>query len=256
MAYCKYVYSHTQQRSLVSPATGKKMSEYIEDSLRLIGKRPFDMEKEYGFYCSPIRSWLRGQSNPSLETLLKWETVTGLPLDDYFPEIHAGLDLMAHAKDWERGFLYCIRQAVGCHISKAKRAECLAGTMTMKGLMPQTPMAFVAAKKLFDEFHADDPEKAYVPRQKIFLKSQADDSTEMDVVNEYGEEGTLAAKMCRWATGQNSTKAYGLTRLKDGLWSCELETTYRIELDVGKKMVRWFWKKTGDMRYERCYHGA
>lgn len=256
MAKCKYTDERKVSKTLVSPSTGRTMREYISDSMALIGKTSRQMERDYGFCHVPIGTWVRGESNPSLAVLLRWEKATGLPLNDYIPEIHKGVDLMVRAKEWERGFMYCTRQCSGCHISRGKRAECLAGTITTNGMWPSTPMAFVAAKKVWDESHAGDEKTEYVPKQKTFLKAREDDSFDVDVVQVYGDEGARAARMCRWATGQNSTKAYGLSRLKEGLWVCELETSYRIEIDTVGKMIRWIWKKTGALSFERCYHGA
>lgn len=246
-------YDAKKYRSLESPTTGKTMADYIKDSLTRMGLSQHAMAKQYGFNASCVAAWARGVSNPGMMVLQRWEEVTGVPLDDYVPEVYEGLRYMADAPNWRRGFRFCVRQYPGCHVSRRKENQCLDGAMTIGDIMPATAAAFASAKKMYDTYYAadEDDEEELTPKQrapKAALRER--------LPKESTPEAMLAVKMCRWATGQNSTRAYQLQRIGEGLWACEMESTYRIEFNTATKVVQWFWKKTGTMSFERCYHGT
>lgn len=110
-----------------SPTTGKIAKDYLLEAVKAVGGSGRELTKRIGYADASLSPWFLGQCEPTYGALIRIEEVTGVPIDDYIPEVKKGAELFRHANEWREAFYPNVMKKHAAFIGEKKRLEILRG---------------------------------------------------------------------------------------------------------------------------------
>ncbi len=215
--------------------TGKTVTEYVIDAFEGTKMTRSQFARAVNASEASVCGWLKGLNEPTVKVLRKIETVSGLPIEEYLPEVDRGVELLRTAPEWPDGFVRWKMARFGVTFGDKRMQEARCGICNENGKL--SPSMLVRFCRYYDYWqkHGD----------AVFRLNGG------KMPDGISDEELTAFNVYQSIMGRASVNDFHFCKLRKGVWQFETERWYRGEIDLNEKELRIYSKLDGELSFRR-----